>query len=161
MLHYSSWQCWILNLLSGARDWTHILIDTSQVCYRWAMMGIPHYFYYSLFSWVENSVGISLDVMHWYFAFSLIFTVKLKFKGNKILSPLRRNAKIYYSHYIWNLTFVRKYTRLWLCGLVYISPLRIKKDYICLLKAFWPFALACCFLDGFRCWFLMANRTSI
>ena len=28
---HSSQQCWILNPLSGARDPTHILMDTSQV----------------------------------------------------------------------------------------------------------------------------------
>ena len=35
-LHHSSWQCWILNPLSKARDRTCILVDMSQVCYRWA-----------------------------------------------------------------------------------------------------------------------------
>ena len=30
-----------LNPLSEARDWTRDLMDTSQVCYRWATMGIP------------------------------------------------------------------------------------------------------------------------
>ena len=34
-----SWQCQILNLLSGARDWTRILMDTSLVRYCWATMG--------------------------------------------------------------------------------------------------------------------------
>ena len=31
-LHHSSWQCQILNLWSEARDQTHILMDTSQIC---------------------------------------------------------------------------------------------------------------------------------
>ena len=31
-LYHSSWQCWILNPLIKARDRTHILMDTSQVC---------------------------------------------------------------------------------------------------------------------------------
>ena len=30
-LHHSSWQCWILNPLSEARDQTHNLVDTSWV----------------------------------------------------------------------------------------------------------------------------------
>ena len=30
-LHCSSWQCWILNPLSMAGDWTCILMDSSQV----------------------------------------------------------------------------------------------------------------------------------
>ena len=32
-LHHSSWQCWIVNPLSRARDHTHILMDTGQVHY--------------------------------------------------------------------------------------------------------------------------------
>ena len=38
-LHHSSWECQTLNPLSETRDQTHILKDTSQVCYRWAMTG--------------------------------------------------------------------------------------------------------------------------
>ena len=38
---YSLWQHWILNPLSKARDWTHILTDTSQVRYCWATKGTP------------------------------------------------------------------------------------------------------------------------
>ena len=37
-LHQSSRQCWILNPPNKARDWTHILMDTSQAPY-WATMG--------------------------------------------------------------------------------------------------------------------------
>ena len=40
-LHHSSWQCWILNSLSEARDWTHVLMDTSWVHYHWATVGTP------------------------------------------------------------------------------------------------------------------------
>ena len=38
-LHHSSWQHWIPNPLSEARDQTHILMDSRQVHYHEAMMG--------------------------------------------------------------------------------------------------------------------------
>jgi len=38
-LHHSSRQCWILNPLSEARGQTHILMDTSQICFWWVTMG--------------------------------------------------------------------------------------------------------------------------
>ena len=38
-LHYSSRQCWIPDPLSEAGDRTHILMDTSQIHFCWAMMG--------------------------------------------------------------------------------------------------------------------------
>ena len=38
-LHHSSQQCQILNPLSESKDWTHIHMDTSQVCYHWATIG--------------------------------------------------------------------------------------------------------------------------
>ena len=37
----SSWQRRILNLLSKARDWTSILLDTSQDRYHWGTMATP------------------------------------------------------------------------------------------------------------------------
>ena len=40
-LCHSSRQCQILNPLSGARDQTCILMDTSWVHYRWATVGPP------------------------------------------------------------------------------------------------------------------------
>ena len=40
-LHHSTWQRQILNPLSEARDWTHILMGTSQICYCWATVGTP------------------------------------------------------------------------------------------------------------------------
>ena len=39
--YHSSQQCWILNPLSKARDWTHILMGTRRVHYHWATMGTP------------------------------------------------------------------------------------------------------------------------
>ena len=40
-LHHSSQLCKILNPLSKARDWTQVLMDSSQVPYCWATMGTP------------------------------------------------------------------------------------------------------------------------
>ena len=39
----SSQQHQILNLLSEARDQTCVLMDTSRVCYHWAMKELPHF----------------------------------------------------------------------------------------------------------------------
>ena len=38
-LHHSSQQCWILNRLSEARDWTHNLIVSSQIRFHCTMTG--------------------------------------------------------------------------------------------------------------------------
>ena len=38
-LHHSSRQRQILNPLNETRDWTHVLMDTSQVRYPWATVG--------------------------------------------------------------------------------------------------------------------------
>ena len=40
-VHHSTRQRWILNELSEARDQTCILVDTSQICFHWAIMGTP------------------------------------------------------------------------------------------------------------------------
>ena len=40
-LHHSLQQHWILNPLRKARDWTFVLVDTSQIHYHWATMGTP------------------------------------------------------------------------------------------------------------------------
>jgi len=50
-LHHSSQQYQILNPLSQARDWTHVLLDTSWVCYCWTTTETPDYNFLILF-WV-------------------------------------------------------------------------------------------------------------
>ena len=57
-LHPSSWQCWILNPLSEATDWTHILMDTSQVLNPLSHSGN------SSFSWIFE-VELNLYFLHW------------------------------------------------------------------------------------------------
>ena len=38
-LHHNSWQRWILDLLSEAREQTHILMDTSRIHHCWVTRG--------------------------------------------------------------------------------------------------------------------------
>ena len=46
-LNHSSWQHWIFNPLSKARDQTFIIMDTGRVHYCWVTMGTPvHAFIY-------------------------------------------------------------------------------------------------------------------
>ena len=42
-LHHSSWQCWIHNPLSKARDKTCILMDLHQIRFCWSTMATPQY----------------------------------------------------------------------------------------------------------------------
>ena len=52
-LHHGSRQHHILNPLSEVKDWTCILMDTSQIGFRWARMGTPHleFFYLNFIGW--------------------------------------------------------------------------------------------------------------
>ena len=56
-LHRSSQQCQIFNPLSKARNWTHILIDTSLVRFHWATMWT-----FFFFNW---SVGVLKCSAYW------------------------------------------------------------------------------------------------
>ena len=61
-LHWSSWQCWILNPLSKARDWSCNLMVTSQICFHCTTMGTPLWLLSIFFSfaWVfSNLIYIS------------------------------------------------------------------------------------------------------
>ena len=42
-LHHSSWQRWILNPLSEARDWTHHLMVPSRIPFHCATAGSPYH----------------------------------------------------------------------------------------------------------------------
>ena len=59
-LHYSSWQCQILNLLSKARDWTCILMGSSQIPFLQAMTGIPIVLFIKWHSpnWINHFIKI-------------------------------------------------------------------------------------------------------
>ena len=58
-LHHSSQQHWILNTLSEIRDWTCVLMGTSQICFLWATMGIPPWRILVLFwAWGNARIGL-------------------------------------------------------------------------------------------------------
>ena len=54
-LHHNSWQHWILNLLHKVRDWTLVLMDTSQVHYPWATMGTPRIYFLAVLKLMVTS----------------------------------------------------------------------------------------------------------
>ena len=56
-LHHSSRQHRILNPMSEAKNWTCVFMDTSQVCYCWAMVGTPWNFF--------NLILINLNSHMW------------------------------------------------------------------------------------------------
>ena len=64
-LHRCSWQHWILN---KARDWTHILMDTSWVCYHWTTTGTPKnnfpLFWTRHIFWRETSSKIKKKILY-------------------------------------------------------------------------------------------------
>ena len=53
-LHHSSWQCWILNPLSEARDRTYILMDPGRIWFYHTTMGTP--FFHIIFHHVSSQV---------------------------------------------------------------------------------------------------------
>ena len=62
-LHHSSWQCRILNPLSGARDRTHILMDTSRVHYHWAMKATLNIYFSFEVNFTYNEIHKFLSIL--------------------------------------------------------------------------------------------------
>ena len=60
--YHSSQQCWILNPLSGVRDWTCIFMDTSRICFHWAMIGTPSTMNFNLKCNITMSCGFVLCI---------------------------------------------------------------------------------------------------
>ena len=50
-------QCWSFNPLREARDWTWVLMDSSQVDYRWATMEIPSFHFLRSIRHHQRSCG--------------------------------------------------------------------------------------------------------
>ena len=60
-LHHNSWQCQILYPLSEARDWTCVLMVTSQIHFLWTTTGTPR----SIFLTQMMSIVLQWNVSHW------------------------------------------------------------------------------------------------
>ena len=74
--HHSSWQRWILNLLSEARVWTCILMVANQIRFRWAMAGTPtSAFQYLHNMWIcRNLVKVLLTTFPFFSKYFLLLT---------------------------------------------------------------------------------------
>ena len=55
--HHSSWQFWIPNPLSEARDQARVLTDPNRLRYHWATMGTPSIFFLPLFFCLSLASG--------------------------------------------------------------------------------------------------------
>ena len=65
-LFHSSRQHWIFNPLSEARDWTCVLVHTSQIHFHWAMMGTPGIVFLFYFHIVHyRCTGLQLISVYW------------------------------------------------------------------------------------------------
>ena len=71
-LHHSSWQSWILNPLSKARDGTRILRDTSQICFHCTIMGTPCYLFQKLSCWFSKYWVLFLNFIYLFIYFCFL-----------------------------------------------------------------------------------------
>ena len=95
----SSQQCLILNLLSKARDQTHILIGISWGRYQWATMGTPESLFYqtNIRSWADF-IGIGVDGLPG--CFLLPTSILLSFYNPELLGHLQTEFKNHWSSII-------------------------------------------------------------
>ena len=64
-LHYNLQQRQILNPLSEARDLTCILMDATQIPFRWATTGIPRFFFFFSMQWILFFRAVSGSQQIW------------------------------------------------------------------------------------------------
>ena len=74
-LYHSSWQCWIPNPLSKARDLTHIFTDISWICFLCAIKGTPKFnFWCHLWLLVIWSILFNFHIFVNFLFFLLLLT---------------------------------------------------------------------------------------
>ena len=100
-LHWSSWQCWILNPLNEAKNQSCVFMDTNQVHYHWATKGTPFFFNMlscvSCFHILEIKSLVSCLICK-YFSHSVgcLFTLLMvSFAVQKLLSLIRPHLFIF------------------------------------------------------------------
>ena len=95
-LHHSSWQCWILNPLSEARDRTCVLMDASLLLYfshfppftRLASSGV-------LDSWFQNNLDCVSTLSNQSFEFLAFFlTINTESNSSQLFSPIYSSKQI-------------------------------------------------------------------
>ena len=86
-LHKSSWQHQILNPLSEARDWTCLLMGASQICFCWAMMGIPAWNFLDIW-WLSTLPLCSFVLLY----FCLFRATPVAYKSSQARSHLQAAA---------------------------------------------------------------------
>ena len=85
-LHHSSWQYQILNSMSGARDRTHILMDTNQAHYHRGTTGTP--------------ISATFLFNDFYFFHYIWFTVFCQFSTVQQGDPVTHTYIHSFSHFI-------------------------------------------------------------
>ena len=102
-LHHSSQQHWILNPLSEARNWTCVLMDTSQICFCWAIMGST-LFFFSFFLFMAYARGQVRAVAEAHATvratpdLSCICNLCCSLQQCQILNPLRGQESNHHAH---------------------------------------------------------------
>ena len=101
-LHHSSWQCQIVNRLSEPRDRNCVLMDASQIRFRWATMGtlilVGFLIYwattgsplltYWIHSWMCFRTHWKVFVwMYWLYLYMTIFMVVLRILNHPMRTP--------------------------------------------------------------------------
>ena len=97
-LHHSSQQHPIFNPLREARDWTHILMVTNQVCYHWATTWIP---YSHNFLMPVNTKNLKMSFITTYLSCSFLIDILIIFGMHLIfLCHIFKTFKNYKCKYI-------------------------------------------------------------
>ena len=139
-LHHSSQQHWILNPLSEARNWTRILMDTSQICFCWATMRTPYFIFlknlfFFFFSQTHGIWQLPGQGLNPNFSCNLCLSCNYA----RSLTPCVQEGikRVYLSDNTWSLTWCTT------VGTLKINFLNKCKHHVVQIKHFYRTDLAC------------------